>query len=52
MLCGFIIHSDCGSQYTDEAYGQVIKKYKITQNMNSAGGWCQDNARCEGYGQE
>lgn len=42
-----IIHSDRGSQYTSEKYRNIIKKYKIKQSMNSAGGRCHDNARCE-----
>ena len=44
---GCIIHSDRGSQYTSEEYRTVIKKYGIIQSMNSAGGRCHDNARCE-----
>ena len=46
-LEGAIIHSDRGSQYTSDAYRQVIVKYGICQSMNSAGGRCHDNARCE-----
>lgn len=42
-----IIHSDRGSQYTSEKYRVVIKKFEIQQSMNSAGGRCHDNARCE-----
>ena len=44
---GCIIHSDRGSQYTSEEYREVIDKYGIIQSMNSAGGRCHDNARCE-----
>ena len=44
---GCIIHSDRGSQYTSEEYRAVVKKYGIIQSMNSAGGRCHDNARCE-----
>ena len=44
---GAIIHSDRGGQYTSSAYRAVIKKYGIVQSMNSAGGRCHDNARCE-----
>ena len=44
---GAIVHSDRGSQYTSSAYRAVIKKYGIVQSMNSAGGRCHDNARCE-----
>lgn len=44
---GCIIHSDRGTQYTSKEYRKVIKKYGINQSMNSAGGRCHDNARCE-----
>lgn len=46
-LKGALIHSDRGSQYTSEEYRSVISKYKIIQSMNSDGGRCHDNARCE-----
>ena len=46
-LSGSIIHSDRGSQYTSEIYRNTISKYGINQSMNSAGGRCHDNARCE-----
>ncbi len=42
-----IIHSDRGSQYTSAKYRDVIGKIGIVQSMNSAGGRCHDNARCE-----
>ena len=44
---GVILHSDRGSQYTSRAYRDAISKYGIQQSMNSAGGRCHDNARCE-----
>ena len=44
---GCIIHSDRGSQYTSEEYRAAVKKYGIIQSMNSTGGRCHDNARCE-----
>lgn len=44
---GCILHSDRGSQYTSEDYRNAIEKYGIRQSMNSAGGRCHDNARCE-----
>ena len=44
---GAIIHSDRGSQYTSQLYRETIRKYGIQQSMNSAGGRCHDNARCE-----
>ena len=46
-LEGAIIHSDRGSQYTSAEYRAEISKYNIVQSMNSAGGRCHDNARCE-----
>lgn len=46
-LRGCIIHSDRGSQYTSEIYRNAISKYGIIQSMNSSGGRCHDNARCE-----
>ena len=46
-LKGATIHSDRGSQYTSEAYRQVVGKYNIRQSMNCAEGRCHDNARCE-----
>lgn len=46
-LRGAIIHSDRGAQYTSEIYREAIAKYGILQSMNSAGGRCHDNARCE-----
>ena len=42
-----IIHSDRGSQYTSAEYRAEIEKCKIKQSMNSAGGKCHDNAKCE-----
>ena len=46
-LKGAICHSDRGSQYTSKAYRAAIDKYGINQSMNSDGGRCHDNARCE-----
>ena len=46
-LRGAIIHSDRGAQYTSEQYRQKLYQYGIRQSMNSAGGGCHDNARCE-----
>lgn len=42
-----VIHSDRGTQYTSETYRKAISKYGLSQSMNSAGGRCHDNARCE-----
>lgn len=47
QLRGAIIHSDRGSQYTSELYRNAVRKYNIRQSMNSSGGRCLDNARCE-----
>ena len=46
-LAGAIIHSDRGSQYTSKEYRDAVSRYGIQQSMNSAGGRCHDNARCE-----
>ena len=46
-LRGAIVHSDRGTQYTSEIYRKAVTKYGICQSMNSAGGRCHDNARCE-----
>lgn len=46
-LRGAIVHSDRGSQYTSEKYRLAVSKCGIRQSMNSAGGRCHDNARCE-----
>lgn len=46
-LRGAIIHSDRGSQYTSGAYRAAVEKHGIRQSMNSDGGRCHDNARCE-----
>lgn len=46
-LCGAVIHSDRGSQYTSGKYRAAVACFGIRQNMNSAGGRCHDNARCE-----
>lgn len=46
-LKGVIIHSDRGGQYTSDDYRRKIAKSGLQQSMNSAGGRCHDNARCE-----
>ena len=46
-LSGAVIHSGRGTQYTSETYRRAAAKYGIVQSMNSAGGRCHDNARCE-----
>ncbi len=42
-----VIHSDRGAQYTSGTYREAVHKYEILQSINSAGGRCHDNARCE-----
>ena len=44
---GAILHSDRGSQYTSTDFRETIDKFGIVQSMNSAGGRCHDNAKCE-----
>lgn len=44
---GAIIHSDRGSQYTSVLYRSTLSACRLIQSMNSAGGRCHDNARCE-----
>ena len=46
-LRGAIVHSDRGSQYTSDEYRKAVMKFGIDQSMNSAGGRCHDNAKCE-----
>ena len=53
QACGILIFAEQlyipigASQYTSSAYRAAIQKYGIVQSMNSAGGRCHDNARCE-----
>lgn len=44
---GCKLHSDRGTQYTSELYRTAISKYGVIQSINSVGGRCHDNARCE-----
>lgn len=44
---GAIVHSDRGSQYTSALYRAELGRCGIIQSMNSDGGRCHDNARCE-----
>ena len=44
---GAIVHSDRGSQYTSVLYREELRRCGIVQSMNSDGGRCHDNARCE-----
>lgn len=47
QLRGSVGHSDRGSQYTSTEYRREINRCGINQSMNSDGGRCHDNARCE-----
>jgi len=46
-LRGATSHSDRGSQYTSIEYRAALELFGIKQSMNSAGGRCHDNAKCE-----
>ena len=46
-VCGMILHSDRGSQYTSASYRAELSRHGIIQSMYSDGGRCHDNARCE-----
>lgn len=39
------IYSDKGSQYTSEAYKEIIRRNKTIQSMNSEGDRCHNNAQ-------
>jgi len=41
------VHSDRGSQFISQLYRETAARCGIRQSMNSAGGRCHDNARCE-----
>ena len=47
LIRGAVLHYDRGTQYTSALYRSTLRKYEIIQSMNSAGGRCHDNARCE-----
>ena len=47
VLRSAILHSDRGSQYTSGLSRQTIQKAGLIQSMNSAGGRCHYNVRCE-----
>jgi transposase InsO family protein len=44
---GAIFHTDRGSQYTSTDFRTQLQKFGIIQSMNSDGGRCHDNAKCE-----
>jgi len=41
-------HSDCGSQYTAEAYQKLLRVYDITVSMSGVGN-CYENAMMESF---
>ena len=47
-LRGAIFHSDRGSQYTSEAFRELLKANEITQSLSGTG-HCYDNARMESF---
>lgn len=44
---GAIFHTDRGSQYTSDEFRACLRNFAIIQSMNSDGGRCHDNAKCE-----
>ena len=47
-LKNVILHSDRGSQYTSEAFRNLLKKYEIAQSLSGTGR-CYDNARMDSF---
>ena len=47
-LRGVVLHSDRGSQYTSEAYRELLKSCGIMQSLSGTG-HCYDNARMESF---
>ncbi|MBP5602253.1 MAG: DDE-type integrase/transposase/recombinase, partial [Treponema sp.] len=43
-----LVHSDAGSQYTSDAYKQMLGKHHAVQSMSDVGK-CYDNARMESF---
>jgi transposase InsO family protein len=46
-LAGAIFHTDRGSQYTSDDFRTCLHSFGVIQSMNSDGGRCHDNAKCE-----
>lgn len=44
---GAVLHSDRRSRYTSASYRAALSEYGVKQSMNSVGGRCHENARCE-----
>jgi len=47
-LNGVLLHSDRGSQYTSEAFRNLLKTYGMIQSLSGTG-HCYDNARMESF---
>lgn len=46
-ITGAVFHSDRGSQYTSVDFRACLQGFGVVQSMNSDGGRCHDNAKCE-----
>ena len=47
-ICGAILHSDRGSQYTSDHFRETIQKYGLIQSLSGVD-HCFDNARMESF---
>ena len=46
-ITGAVFHTDRGSQYTSADFRASLQELGVVQSMNSDGGRCHDNAKCE-----
>jgi transposase InsO family protein len=46
-IAGAVFHTDRGSQYTSDEFRACLHGFGVIQSMNSDGGRCHDNAKCE-----
>lgn len=46
-ISGAVFHTDRGSQYTSAEFRDCLRQVGVIQSMNSDGGRCHDNAKCE-----
>ncbi|MFV0399248.1 MAG: IS3 family transposase, partial [Oscillospiraceae bacterium] len=46
-ITGAVFHTDRGSQYTSADFRATLHEHGVVQSMNSDGGRCHDNAKCE-----
>jgi transposase InsO family protein len=46
-VTGAVFHTDRGSQYTSIEFRACLPGFGVIQSMNSDGGRCHDNAKCE-----